>query len=131
MLKKEKLVTGRPKKEFDKTQFEKLCGLHCTMIEICYFFKTTDKTLTKWCKRIYGCAFSEAFKTCSSGGKMSLRRIQFKLAERNAGMAIWLGKQYLNQKDYQHIYENDDGSKTLSTMTIVNKLVDETVDNKN
>jgi hypothetical protein len=31
---------------------------------------------------------------------MSLRRAQFKLAETNASMAIFLGKQYLGQKDY-------------------------------
>lgn len=31
---------------------------------------------------------------------MSLRRSQFRIAETNATMAIWLGKQYLGQKDY-------------------------------
>ena len=30
---------------------------------------------------------------------MALRRSQWKMAERNATMAIWLGKQYLGQKD--------------------------------
>lgn len=30
---------------------------------------------------------------------MSLRRTQFKLAEKNPTMAIWLGKQYLGQRD--------------------------------
>ena len=28
-----------------------------------------------------------------------MRRSQFRLAEKNATMAIWLGKQYLGQKD--------------------------------
>jgi hypothetical protein len=32
-------------------------------------------------------------------GKASLRRNQFKLSEKNAAMAIWLGKQYLGQRD--------------------------------
>lgn len=32
-------------------------------------------------------------------GKMSLRRHQFELSKTNATMAIWLGKQYLGQKD--------------------------------
>lgn len=32
-------------------------------------------------------------------GRYPLRRSQFRLAEKNANMAIWLGKQYLNQKD--------------------------------
>lgn len=30
---------------------------------------------------------------------MSLRRLQFKHAEKSASMAIWLGKQYLGQRD--------------------------------
>ena len=30
---------------------------------------------------------------------MSLRRIQYKLAEKNTAMAIFLGKQYLGQRD--------------------------------
>ena len=34
---------------------------------------------------------------------MSLRRSQFRLAENNATMAIWLGKQYLGQKDVADI----------------------------
>lgn len=32
-------------------------------------------------------------------GKMSLRRHQFELSKTNATMAIWLGKQYLGQRD--------------------------------
>ena len=31
--------------------------------------------------------------------KIKLRRNQFKLSEKSASMAIWLGKQYLNQRD--------------------------------
>ena len=36
-------------------------------------------------------------------GKISLRRSQFRLAEKNANMAIWLGKQYLEQPDHAQI----------------------------
>lgn len=36
-------------------------------------------------------------------GKMSLRRKQFALAEKNANMAIFLGKNYLDQKDKQEV----------------------------
>lgn len=32
-------------------------------------------------------------------GKVSLRRYQYKMAESNPTMAIWLGKQWLEQKD--------------------------------
>lgn len=90
---------GRPKKEIDKTNFEKLCGLQCTLEEIAGFFDCSADTIERWCKREYKATFAEAFKRYSAPGKASLRRIQFKLAERNAAMAIFLGKNYLGQKD--------------------------------
>jgi hypothetical protein len=73
--------------------------LQCTKEEICGFMEVTDKTLETWCKRTYGIGFSEVFKQKRGKGKISLRRAQFKLAENNANMAIWLGKQYLDQKE--------------------------------
>lgn len=90
---------ARPKKELDQEQFEKLCSYQCTKLEICDFLHVTDKTLDAWVKRIYGKGFSEVYLEKRSAGKISLRRAQFKLAERNAAMAIWLGKQYLGQRE--------------------------------
>lgn len=90
---------GRPRKEIDQKQFESLCALQCTLLEICGFFSVTDKTLDSWCKRTYHQTFSEVFKVKREAGKISLRRSQFKIAESNASMAIWLGKQWLGQKD--------------------------------
>lgn len=90
---------ARPRKIIDKKAFESLCGLQCTKNEICGFFDITDKTLETWCKRTYGAGFSDVFKQKRGKGKISLRRAQFRLAEKNANMAIWLGKQYLDQSD--------------------------------
>ena len=90
---------GRPKKEIDQKQFENLCGLQCTQEEICGFFDICSDTLESWCKRTYEMNFSEVFKEKRGLGKISLRRNQWRLAEKNATMAIWLGKQYLGQKD--------------------------------
>ena len=91
--------TGRPKKQIDQKQFESLCGLQCTKDEICGFFDITDKTLDNWCHATYKANFSDVFRQKRGTGKISLRRSQFKLAEKNATMAIWLGKQYLDQRD--------------------------------
>lgn len=90
---------GRPRKEIDQKQFENLCGLQCTLEEICGWFDVTDKTLDGWCKRTYHASFSEVFKQKRGLGKISLRRSQWRLAEKSATMAIWLGKQYLGQRD--------------------------------
>lgn len=89
----------RPKKEIDKKQFENLCGLQCTKEEICGFLEISDKTLDRWCAETYEQSFSEVFKQKRGKGKIALRRSQFRLAEKNASMAIWLGKQYLDQHD--------------------------------
>lgn len=94
------MAKGRPRKEIDKAQFEKLCGLQCTLTEIAGFFDCSEDTIESWAKRTYKVTFSEAFKTYSAPGKISLRRYQFKMAEHNAAMAIWLGKQWLNQTDH-------------------------------
>ena len=90
---------ARPKKEIDQKQFENLCGLQCTLEEICGWFDVCSDTLEAWCKRTYKRSFSEVFKQKRGAGKISLRRSQWRLAEKNANMAIWLGKQYLGQKD--------------------------------
>lgn len=90
---------ARPRKQIDQKQFESLCQLQCTLDEICGFFDCCTDTLESWCKRTYKQGFSEVFKQKRVGGKISLRRAQFQLAQKNANMAIWLGKQYLDQKD--------------------------------
>lgn len=90
---------ARPRKEIDPKQFENLCGLQCTLEEICGWFDVTDKTLDSWCKRTYHASFSEVFKQKRGAGKISLRRSQWRLAEKNATMAIFLGKQFLGQRD--------------------------------
>ena len=91
--------TGRPCKEIDKVQFEKLCSLQCTLNEICSYFDCSDETINKWCKRTYHQTFLEVFAIKRGKGQISLRRTQWHLAEKSPAMAIWLGKQYLDQKD--------------------------------
>ena len=90
---------GRPKKKIDIDQFEKLCALQCTLQEICAFFDITDVTLNTFCKENYGTTFSEVFAIKRQAGVISLRRSQFKLAEKSAAMAIFLGKNMLGQTD--------------------------------
>lgn len=92
---------ARPRKEIDKKQFEQLCSMQCTEEEICAWFDVTDKTLTSWCRRTYKQSFSEVFKQKRQKGHISLRRHQFELAKNNPTMAIFLGKNYLGQKDKQ------------------------------
>lgn len=97
---------ARPRKEIDKKQFETYCGLQCTLEEIADAFDCSSDTIERWCKRTYKAGFAEVFAQKRGRGKRSLRRMQWKLAEKNAAMAIFLGKQYLGQKDNPE--ENND-----------------------
>lgn len=107
------MARGRPKKEIDQGQFEKLCALQCTMLEICSFFDVSDKTLQAWCKRTYKMNFSEIFNIKKQIGKISLRRSQMKLAEKSAHMAIYLGEKWLKDSEETENTENDDFIKAL------------------
>lgn len=107
---------GRPKKEFQRKIFENLCYIQCPKYEICSVLDIDDETLNRMLKDEYNQSFSDVYKKYSAGGKASLRRTQFKLAERSAAMAIWLGKQYLGQKD---VLENINNDRVI----IINDLV--------
>jgi len=97
---------GRPRIEIDKDKFEYLCGLMCTEEEIAGLFRCSVDTIERWCQRTYNSRFAETFKVYSANGKISLRRLQFKLAEKSAAMAIFLGKQYLGQQDHIEVVDN-------------------------
>lgn len=95
----EKKVSGRPKKEISKKQFEEMCKVQCTQNEICAILGISIDKLLSWCLETYNDTFSSVYKKFSENGKMSLRRAQMRLAQTNASMAIWLGKNMLGQKD--------------------------------
>lgn len=96
------MARGQIKQKQDtinKDLFENLCKIQCTREEICGVLDISKDTLLRWCKATYGTDFETIFEQKKMHGKMSLRRMQYKLAEKNPTMAIWLGKQYLGQKD--------------------------------
>lgn len=97
---KEKGKAGRPKKEVDWGQFEKLCGLQCTQTEIAAFLEIHVENLrTKAREHYKEVDFTLIIKRYAEKGKCSLRRNQFVLSSKNAAMAIFLGKNYLGQTD--------------------------------
>ncbi len=104
---------GRPEKEINQETFESLCGIQCTKQEISDVLGVSTAKLSNWCKSTYNSSFEEAFDRYSQSGKASLRRKQFKLAEKSASMAIFLGKQYLGQRDDP----TDDSEKTLEKVS--------------
>lgn len=123
------MPVGRPIKQIDKAQFEKLCGLQCTLEEFCCYFDCDNKTLEKWCKKTYKMNFSDIFKIKKGNGKISLRRKQFEVAmSGNPTMLIWLGRNILNQTDK---IEVDVSTIDDTTREAVDNLVNEARKRKN
>ena len=100
------MPAGRPKKEIDYTTVEKLANIQCTQDEIASFLGISTRTLQR------DEQFMELFNRGRENGKMSLRRMQWKHAEKSVPMAIWLGKQYLGQRD--KVEYTDDGVKAIN-----------------
>ena len=84
---------GRPRVKIDLETVEKLGQIQCTIKECGAFLGIPEGTLKDRPD------FSAAWHKGLEVGKISLRRTQFRLAEKSAGMAIWLGKQYLGQTE--------------------------------
>ena len=96
-------IMGRPKKDFSIEEFEKLCSLQCTKEEIAAWFDFSEDTLENRMKEHYDSTFSVVFAQKKGLGRISLRRKQWKIADKSAAMAIFLGKNHLGQSDKQEI----------------------------
>lgn len=75
----------------------KLGALQCSLKEVAGFFGMTRNTLLTLFEDEPRAR--EAFEQGIENGKVSIRRKQMRLAAVNATMAIFMGKQYLGQKD--------------------------------
>jgi trehalose-6-phosphatase len=92
---------GPKPQELDWDLIKRLAVIHCTRDEIASVLNVSHDTLERACKDEYKTTIGEKIVEWSASGKASLRRIQWKLAETNPTMAIFLGKQHLGQKDEQ------------------------------
>lgn len=107
---------GRPKLAIDWEQFEKLCQIQATLMEMASFLGCSEDTIERRCKEEHDCTFAELYKRKSAGGKISIRRKQMQVAlAGNTTMLIWLGKQYLGQTDKQEVTGKDGAPVTGPT----------------
>lgn len=115
---------GRPPKEINWEEFEKLCAFQCTVIEIASWFAVSEDTLQSAIKKHYGQTFSGVFKEKRTAGLISLRRKQFEVAlSGNVTMLIWLGKQLLDQTDKVEPKEKDPADEPIKIFsTNISKL---------
>lgn len=113
---------GRPRKEIDYDELEKLLRMQCTVEECASWFGMGEDTLNNRIKEKYGkdMTFPALFKLKGACGKISLRRKQFQKALKGDGdstMLIWLGKKYLGQEDVSTINVQSDHLIELQKIT--------------
>ena len=94
---------GRKIIKVDWAKVDAMCKIQCTAEEICGLLDISEDTLTRRCKEEFDENFAEYSAKKRQGGKASLRRMQWQQAEKNPAMAIFLGKNLLNQSDKQHL----------------------------
>ena len=90
----------KPKLEYSETLVDQLRALgriQATVEEAASVLRVSERTLQNFFT-MHPTA-KEAHEDGKREGLASLRRKQFEMAGKNAAMAIWLGKNYLNQRE--------------------------------
>lgn len=84
--------TGRPLKQLDENLIYELARVHVSQQDIARITDSCEDTINR--------RFQSALQRGYADANLSLKRKQFELAmSGNCSMLIWLGKQYLGQKD--------------------------------
>jgi hypothetical protein len=103
---------GRPRKEISAVEVQALAGIGCTEEEISRVKGISVDTL----HRNYAEAYQKGFATM----QMSLRRRQMRAALAGSNvMMIWLGKQYLGQRDRNELMGKDGTALTPGSIVFV------------
>ena len=97
----------------DWTKIDSMLHIQCTGEEIASILDISYDTLERCCKRDKKMKFAEYSNAKRQGGKASLRRKQWAMADKNVAMAIWLGKIMLGQREAQEI---EFGKNSLSAI---------------
>lgn len=93
---------ARPKKKIDPEQIKQLAMIGCTLEEMAQVLGCHRATLDR--------RFATVIKEGWNLRNMSLRRKQFEVAMGGSvGMLVWLGKQFLGQKDKGEVSGPDGG----------------------
>jgi hypothetical protein len=104
---------------------EGLCKIQCTMGEIANFFNVNQSTVERRVVEATGSTFAAFWDSKKGAGRVSLRRMQWRMAENNPTLQIWLGKNILGQRDERFF---SGGSQPLRVTGVdMSKLDDETL----
>lgn len=99
---------GRPKFIIDYDLVERLGKIMCTYDEVASVLGCSKDVVVK------DKMAQERLNKGKEQGKACLRRIQWEQAKHNPSMAIWLGKQYLGQRDSVEQGENKENIQIVN-----------------
>ena len=102
-------MAGRPKADIDWEKVDKMLFAQCDGAGIAGVLGIDPETLYRRCQNDQKMGFSEYAAIKRADGKELLRYKQFEIAMTgDRSMLIWLGKQYLGQKDKTDVTTNDE-----------------------
>lgn len=91
---------ARPNIDIDWVDFEKLCEMNCTEIEIANWFRCSVDTICRAVKKKHGVSFAEFRAQKADRGRVAIRRTMLQKALKgDNAMLIWLSKNYMNMAD--------------------------------
>lgn len=102
-----------PAKEINYDQVRYWADIGATQEEIAGAFYMSVDTLNRRIKEHFGMTFAEFKEKTAGSAKIKLRQNQFSLSQKNATMAIWLGKIWLGQQDPDKVIAQQIGEKML------------------
>ena len=105
---------GRPFAPIDYGLLSELCGLMCTAEECSAILGISSDTLSRALRRDHGLTFPEFFRRHSVPALVRLRQAQFETATSGSvPMQIWLGKQWLGQREPDKQIQDDGVTELL------------------
>lgn len=93
------LAAKLPPKQIDFEALLYWLDLGATAEDIAGAFRVGVRTLDRRLQEKLGMGFGELKEKVCGAAKIQLRKNQFDMSKHNATMAIWLGKQWLGQKE--------------------------------
>lgn len=114
-----------PTNEAEFQILENLLKIQCSLEECAAYWSVDVKTIQNRIEEWYGMKFSQLAELKRNAGRISIRRVQYQKALKgNIPMLIWLGKQYLGQRDkYEHM-PGDEDSLENSTLEKIQQEID-------
>lgn len=120
-------MAGRPRKEIDKKDFERLLSIGCDKQEIVSWFDLkmnglSESALDKWIKREYHCNFTELSTKRHPVVKTRVRKGIMEMVGKNAAVTIFAAKNVLGWTDKVEQTISDDTIKQIDVRFIKEKL---------